>query len=59
VLRYLPPLVRPFNEFAARLMSMGYWTATTDNPMPHWRVAAERFAMTPLSVEEWLSRREA
>ena len=56
VLRFLPPLVRPFNEFAARLMSMGYWSATTDNPMPHWRVAADRFGMQSMTVEEWLRR---
>jgi uncharacterized protein YbjT (DUF2867 family) len=57
MLRYLPPLVRPFNELTARLMSMGYWSATTDNPMPHWRVAAERFGVEPLSVEGWLAGR--
>lgn len=57
VLRFLPPLLRPFNEFVARLMSMGYWTATTNNAMPHWRAAADRFGVAPLSVEAWLAQR--
>lgn len=55
-LRFLPPLIRPFNEFAARLMSMGYWSATTETRLDHWRVAADRFGMVPMSVEEWLGR---
>ena len=57
VLKLLPPLIRPFNEVAARLMAMGHWSATTDRPLAHWRAAAERFGMTPMSVEEWLSSR--
>lgn len=55
MLRVLPVLVRPFNELAARFLSLGYWSATTDNPMPHWRVAAERFGVDPVTVEEWLA----
>jgi NADH dehydrogenase len=56
VLRVLPPLIRPFNELTARFMAMGHWAATTDNRMDHWQAAAERFGMTPMSVEEWLAR---
>jgi NADH dehydrogenase len=55
-LKFLPPLLRPFNEFAARLMSMGYWSATREGRLDHWRVAADRFGMAPMSVEEWLGR---
>jgi len=56
VLKLLPPLIRPFNEFAARLMSMGYWSATTDARLDQWRAAADRFGMQPMTVEEWLAR---
>jgi NADH dehydrogenase len=59
VLRFMPALVRPFNEFAARLMSMGYWSATRDRPLDHWRVAAERFGVVPMSVEQWLTHQGA
>lgn len=38
-------------------MRMGYWTATTNNAMPHWQVAADRFGVAPLSVEAWLAQR--
>jgi uncharacterized protein YbjT (DUF2867 family) len=55
-LKLLPPLIRPFNEFAARLMSMGYFSGSNDHRLDHWRVAAERFGMQPVTVEEWLAR---
>ncbi|HEX9166380.1 MAG TPA: NAD(P)H-binding protein, partial [Gemmatimonadales bacterium] len=47
VLKLLPPLIRPFNEVAARLMTMGHWSARLDRPLDHWRVAAERFGVAP------------
>lgn len=31
-------------------------SATTSNALPHWKVAADRFGVTPLSVEAWLAR---
>jgi len=56
VLRLLPPLIRPFNEVIARLMTMGHWSASLDRPLVHWRVAADRFGLAPMGVEEWLGR---
>ena len=59
VLRLLPPLIRPFNEVTARLMTMGHWSASLDRPLDHWRVAADRFGLAPMGVEEWLASRES
>ena len=56
VLRALPPLVRPFNEVAARLMTLGLYTATYAKPFPGWRTAAERFGVTPRSVETYVDQ---
>lgn len=55
-LRALPPVVRPFNEVAARLMTLGLYTATHARPFPGWRAAAERFGVTPRSVETYVEQ---
>jgi uncharacterized protein YbjT (DUF2867 family) len=47
-------VLRPFNEVAARLMRMGYFTATTDQQFPEWRVAADRFGVSPMTVESFV-----
>ena len=52
-LKLLPPIVRPFNEVAARLMSLGY-IASLPKPFPNWRVAAERFGISPRTVEAYV-----
>lgn len=57
VLRFAPALIRPFSEFVARILAMGHWSATTNNAMPHWKAAADRFGMAPRSVEAWLAER--
>src|SRR5439155_4522404 len=36
-LRFLPPIVRPFNEVAARLMTLGLYSATEARPFPGWK----------------------
>jgi NADH dehydrogenase len=54
VLRAGAVLLRPFNEVAARLMAMGAWSATRDRRLDHWRAAAERFGVAPLTVEAFL-----
>ena len=48
--------VRPFNEVAARLTSMGYWMTRTDRAFPEWRVSAERFGVEPITVEQFATR---
>jgi len=54
VLKYLPPIVRPFNEVAARLMTLGYF-ATLSTPFPKWNVAAERFGVKPKTVDAYVA----
>ena len=36
-MRLLPPLVRPFNEVGARLMTLGLYSATASVPFPEWK----------------------
>ena len=50
-MKYLPPLVRPFNEVAARLMTIGLYSATATKPFPDWRKAADRFGIMPKTAE--------
>jgi uncharacterized protein YbjT (DUF2867 family) len=53
-LRWLPPLVRPFNEVAARLMTLGHYMATRARPFPQWSEAAERFGVQPRTLEAYI-----
>ena len=48
-------LLRPFNEVAARLMRMGYFTATSDLRFPNWKMAADRFGVSPQSIEAFVA----
>lgn len=57
VLRWGARLVRPFNEVAARMMMLGYWSATTDQPFPGWRETADRLGLSPISVEAYVRER--
>jgi uncharacterized protein YbjT (DUF2867 family) len=54
-LKLLPRLVRPFNEVAARLMTLGLYAATLSRPFPEWKVSADRFGVTPRTVEKYVS----
>jgi NADH dehydrogenase len=56
VLRLLPPIVRPFNERAARLMTLGLYAATEARPFAEWKRSADRFAVSPQSVDTYLDR---
>jgi uncharacterized protein YbjT (DUF2867 family) len=56
LMRALPPLVRPFNELAARLMTLGLYSAAYAEPFPGWKAAAERFGVQPRSVEDYVRR---
>ena len=55
-LRLLPPVVRPFNELAARLMTLGLYRATEAVPFPGWKASADRFGVTPRTVEAYVER---
>jgi NADH dehydrogenase len=55
-LRLLPPLIKPFNEVAARLMTMGLYTATQSQPFQRWKDAADRFGVAPRTVESYLQQ---
>ena len=53
-LRLLPPIVRPFNELAARLMTLGLYSATESTPFPGYRKSADRFGVAPRTVETYV-----
>ena len=55
-LRLLPPIVRPFNEVAARLMTLGLYSATEAAPFPGWKASADRFGVAPRSVESYVEQ---
>ena len=51
----LHPVVKPFNEVAARMMSLGLYAATNAQPFPQWRKAADRFGVSPRTVEDYVA----
>jgi uncharacterized protein YbjT (DUF2867 family) len=55
-LRLLPSVVRPFNELAARLMTLGLYRATEAVPFPGWKASADRFGVTPRTVETYVEQ---
>jgi uncharacterized protein YbjT (DUF2867 family) len=55
-MRLLPPLIRPFNEVAARLMTLGLYSATEARPFPEWKVSADRFGVAPRTVEAYVEQ---
>jgi len=56
LMRLLPPLVRPFSEVTARLMTLGLYSAVYAEPFDEWRAAAEQFGVTPRTVEAHISQ---
>jgi uncharacterized protein YbjT (DUF2867 family) len=52
LMRLLPPVVRPFNELASRLMTLGLYSAAYSEPFYEWTASAQRFGVHPRSVEE-------
>jgi uncharacterized protein YbjT (DUF2867 family) len=56
LMRLLPPLVRPFSELQARLMTLGLYSAVSATPFPEWQASADRFGLRPRSVEEYISQ---
>jgi uncharacterized protein YbjT (DUF2867 family) len=55
-MRLLPPIVRPFNEVAARLMTLGLYSATVAEPFPGWQASADRFGVSPRTVETYVAQ---
>ncbi len=47
-------LLRPFNEVGSRMMRMGYFTATRDARFTDWTIAADRFGVSPKSIETFV-----
>jgi uncharacterized protein YbjT (DUF2867 family) len=50
----LPPVVRMFDELAARMMTFGF-IATIESPFPGWKQAADRFDVRPRTLEEYIA----
>jgi uncharacterized protein YbjT (DUF2867 family) len=55
-MRLLPPIVRPFNEVAARLMTFGLYAATVPQSFPGWKTSADRFDVAPRTVESYIEQ---
>jgi uncharacterized protein YbjT (DUF2867 family) len=55
-LRLLPPIIRPFNEVAARLLTLGLYSATKAAPFPGWKASADRFGVAPRTVETYVDQ---
>jgi uncharacterized protein YbjT (DUF2867 family) len=55
-MRLLPPVVRPFNEVAARLITLGLYSATEARPFADWKVSADRFGVAPRTVEAYVEQ---
>src|SRR5206468_3866075 len=54
-LKLLPRLIKPFNEVAARMVSLGYFAATLSRPFPEWKASADRFGVAPRTVEQYVN----
>jgi uncharacterized protein YbjT (DUF2867 family) len=54
-MRLLPPIVRPFNEVAARLMTLGLYSATEAKPFAEWKTSADRLGVAPRTVETYVA----
>lgn len=49
-------VVRPFNEVAARLASLGHWTTLANRPFPEWQESARRLGVRPVTIEQFAER---
>ena len=54
-MKLLPPLIRPFNEVAARMVTLGLYAATLSRPFPEWKTSADRFGVAPRTVEQYVN----
>ena len=57
-MKILPTLLRPFNEVGARLITLGLYSATQAKPFPEWKQSADRFGVTPRTIEAHVERLE-
>ena len=55
-MRLLAPVVRPFNEVGARLITLGLYSATESRPFPGWQGSADRFGVVPRTVEAYVAQ---
>ena len=55
-MRLLAPIVRPFNEVTARLMTLGLYSATVPASFPGWQKSADRFGVAPRTVEKYIEQ---
>jgi NADH dehydrogenase len=55
LLGFLPAIVRPFNEVTARMMTIGHDVATRARPFSDWKVAADRFGVSPRTIEDYVN----
>jgi uncharacterized protein YbjT (DUF2867 family) len=53
-MKLLPSILRPFNEVGARLVSLGLYAATQSTPFPEWKAAADRFGVSPRTIEQYV-----
>lgn len=51
MMKLLPYVVRPFNEVTARMMTLGYFAATRPKGFKEWKANADRFGVSPRTVE--------
>jgi uncharacterized protein YbjT (DUF2867 family) len=51
----LMTVIKPFNELAARMISLGHYSATHMAAFPTWRENADRFGVKPRTIEEYVS----
>lgn len=56
VLRLGAIVLRPFSEVKARMMAMAHFTATRDGSFDDWHASAERFGVSPVTVQTFLAR---
>jgi NADH dehydrogenase len=53
-MRLMAPIIKPFNEVAARMITLGLYSATEPGSFPGWKAAADRFGVAPRSVETYV-----
>jgi NADH dehydrogenase len=53
-MQLLPPIVRPFDELSARLMTLGLYAAKYARPFPDWKISADRLGVSPRTVERYI-----
>jgi hypothetical protein len=57
-MKLLAPLVRPFSEVGARLITLGLYAATESKPFPGWKASADRFGVAPRTIEAYVQALE-